>query len=133
MNKLDNYIKDNIQRYNICQSGYVTNLKTLDLEEEVRLLNEVNDDVLHDATAIHQDSHEVTVAAIDAAFNGNWTHVMKFISMHRVGLVNCLERYFDELASEGLLLEWLDDYAKSYAEDQAVEAEMNDYRLQGEM
>lgn len=133
LNKLDSYIKDNIHRYTICPLGYATNLKMLDLEQEVRLLNELNDDVLGDSIAIHQDSHEFTLAAIDASYDGNWKDIMTLIAKHRIGFDNCISRYFDELADEGLLLQWLKDYAESYAEDQAVEAEMNDYRLQGEM
>jgi hypothetical protein len=52
--------------------------------------------------------------------HGDWMAGIKYFGMIKKGMKSYLAYVLDDMACEGLLEKWQDDYAKEYAEEQRM-------------
>ena len=117
MSKLQDYIEKNIADY-VIENGYA-NIKDKNVEEELTILS-------HDESFLDEVMHHIEDAAeaqilLTKAVNGNFEASLKYLGMVKKGMKSYLAYLLDDLAFEGLLEEWQDNYSKEYAEEQRID------------
>jgi predicted rRNA methylase YqxC with S4 and FtsJ domains len=118
MSRLEYYIETNINDYVIDSCGYA-NIKDKNVEEELTILS-------HDESFLDEVMHHIDDAAeaqilLTKAVNGDFEANLKYLGMVKKGMKSYLAYLLDDLAFEGLLEEWQDNYSKEYAEEQRID------------
>lgn len=118
MSRLEYYIETNINDYVIDSCGYA-NIKDKNVEEELTILS-------HDESFLDEVMHHIDDAAeaqilLTKAVNGDFEANLKYLGMVKKGMKSYLAYILDDLAFEGLLEEWQDNYSKEYAEEQRID------------
>jgi hypothetical protein len=117
MSKLTDYIEKNIADY-VIKNGYA-DIEDKNVEEELHILS-------HDESFLDEVNHHIEDAAeaqilLTKAVNGDWEANLKYLGMVKKGMKSYLAYILDDLAFEGLLEEWQDNYSKEYAEEQRID------------
>jgi len=117
MSKLTDYIEKNIADY-VIKNGYA-DIKDKNVEEELHILS-------HDESFLDEVMHHIDDAAeaqilLTKAVNGDFEANLKYLGMVKKGMKSYLAYILDDLAFEGLLEEWQDNYSKEYAEEQRID------------
>jgi hypothetical protein len=117
MSKLQDYIEKNIADY-VIKNGYA-DIKDKNVEEELHILS-------HDESFLDEVMHHIDDAAeaqilLTKAVNGDFEANLKYLGMVKKGMKSYLAYILDDLAFEGLLEEWQDNYSKEYAEEQRID------------
>ena len=117
MSKLQDYIEKNIADY-VIKNGYA-DIEDKNVEEELTILS-------HDESFIDEVMHHIDDAAeaqilLTKAVNGDFEANLKYLGMVKKGMKSYLAYILDDLAFEGLLEEWQDNYSKEYAEEQRID------------
>lgn len=117
MSKLQDYIEKNIADY-VIKNGYA-DIKDKNVEEELTILS-------HDESFLDEVMHHIDDAAeaqilLTKAVNGDFEANLKYLGMVKKGMKSYLAYILDDLAFEGLLEEWQDNYSKEYAEEQRID------------
>ena len=117
MSKLQDYIEKNIADY-VIKNGYA-DIEDKNVEEELTILS-------HDESFLDEVNHHIEDAAeaqilLTKAVNGDWEANLKYLGMVKKGMKSYLAYILDDLAFEGLLEEWQDNYSKEYAEEQRID------------
>ncbi len=131
MSKLEDYIEKNICDY-VIEGGYA-NIKDKDVEEELHILAEDDENFLDEVMNHHIKSREEAQILLTKAMHGDWVAGIKYFGMMKKAMRSYLAYLLDDLGSEGFLEKWQDEYARSYAEEARVEAQIDEYRLGGQM
>lgn len=119
MSRLEYYVETNISDYVIDSCGYA-NIKNKDVEEELHILSQDDESFLDEVMSHHIKSGEEAQILLTKAVYGDWMAGIRFFAMIRNGMVSYLAYELDNMACEGLLEKWQDDYAKEYAEQQRM-------------
>jgi len=119
MSRLEYYVETNISDYVIDSCGYA-NIKNKDVEEELHILSQDDESFLDEVMSHHIKSREEAQILLTKAVYGDWMAGISFFAMIRKGMVSYLAYELDNMACEGLLEKWQDDYAKEYAEEQRM-------------
>jgi len=117
MSKLQDYIEKNIADY-VIKNGYA-DIEDKNVEEELTILS-------HDESFLDEVNHHIDDAAeaqilLTKAVNGDFEANLKYLGMVKKGMKSYLAYILDDLAFEGLLEEWQDNYSKEYAEEQRID------------
>jgi len=117
MSKLQDYIEKNIADY-VIKNGYA-DIEDKNVEEELTILS-------HDESFLDEVNHHIDDAAeaqilLTKAVNGDFEANLKYLGMVKKGMKSYLAYLLDDLAFEGLLEEWQDNYSKEYAEEQRID------------
>lgn len=117
MSKLQDYIEKNIADY-VIKNGYA-DIEDKNVEEELTILS-------HDESFLDEVMHHIDDAAeaqilLTKAVNGDFEANLKYLGMVKKGMKSYLAYILDDLAFEGLLEEWQDNYSKEYAEEQRID------------
>ena len=117
MSKLQDYIEKNIADY-VIKNGYA-DIEDKNVEEELHILS-------HDESFLDEVMHHIDDAAeaqilLTKAVNGDFEANLKYLGMVKKGMKSYLAYILDDLAFEGLLEEWQDNYSKEYAEEQRID------------
>jgi len=117
MSKLTDYIEKNIADY-VIKNGYA-DIEDKNVEEELHILS-------HDESFLDEVMHHIDDAAeaqilLTKAVNGDFEANLKYLGMVKKGMKSYLAYILDDLAFEGLLEEWQDNYSKEYAEEQRID------------
>ena len=117
MSKLQDYIEKNIADY-VIKNGYA-DIEDKNVEEELTILS-------HDESFLDEVNHHIEDALeaqilLTKAVNGDWEANLKYLGMVKKGMKSYLAYILDDLAFEGLLEEWQDNYSKEYAEEQRID------------
>lgn len=117
MSKLTDYIEKNIADY-VIKNGYA-DIEDKNVEEELTILS-------HRESFLDEVNHHIEDAAeaqilLTKAVNGDWEANLKYLGMVKKGMKSYLAYILDDLAFEGLLEEWQDNYSKEYAEEQRID------------
>jgi len=117
MSKLQDYIEKNIADY-VIKNGYA-DIEDKNVEEELTILS-------HDESFLDEVNHHIEDAAeaqilLTKAVNGDFEANLKYLGMVKKGMKSYLAYLLDDLAFEGLLEEWQDNYSKEYAEEQRID------------
>lgn len=117
MSKLTDYIEKNIADY-VIKNGYA-DIEDKNVEEELHILS-------HDESFLDEVNHHIEDALeaqilLTKAVNGDWEANLKYLGMVKKGMKSYLAYILDDLAFEGLLEEWQDNYSKEYAEEQRID------------
>ena len=117
MSKLTDYIEKNIADY-VIKNGYA-DIEDKNVEEELTILS-------HDESFLDEVMHHIDDAAeaqilLTKAVNGDFEANLKYLGMVKKGMKSYLAYILDDLAFEGLLEEWQDNYSKEYAEEQRID------------
>lgn len=117
MSKLQDYIEKNIADY-VIKNGYA-DIEDKNVEEELTILS-------HDESFLDEVNHHIEDAAeaqilLTKAVNGDFEANLKYLGMVKKGMKSYLAYILDDLAFEGLLEEWQDNYSKEYAEEQRID------------
>ena len=117
MSKLTDYIEKNIADY-VIKNGYA-DIEDKNVEEELTILS-------HDESFLDEVNHHIEDALeaqilLTKAVNGDWEANLKYLGMVKKGMKSYLDYILDDLAFEGLLKEWQDNYSKEYAEEQRID------------
>ena len=117
MSKLQDYIEKNIADY-VIKNGYA-DIEDKNVEEELTILS-------HDERFLDEVNHHIEDAAeaqilLTKAVNGDFEANLKYLGMVKKGMKSYLAYILDDLAFEGLLEEWQDNYSKEYAEEQRID------------
>jgi hypothetical protein len=119
MSRLEYYVETNISDYVIDSCGYA-NIKNKDVEEELHILSQDDESFLDEVMSHHIKSGEEAQILLTKAVYGDWMAGIRFFAMIRNGMMSYLAYELDNMACEGLLEKWQDDYAKEYAEHQRM-------------
>jgi hypothetical protein len=119
MSRLEYYVETNISDYVIDSCGYA-NIKNKDVEEELHILSQDDERFLDEVMSHHIKSGEEAQILLTKAVYGDWMAGIRFFAMIRNGMMSYLAYELDNMACEGLLEKWQDDYAKEYAEQQRM-------------
>ena len=117
MSKLQDYIEKNIADY-VIKNGYA-DIEDKNVEEELTILS-------HDESFLDEVNHHIEDALeaqilLTKAVNGDFEANLKYLGMVKKGMKSYLAYILDDLAFEGLLEEWQDNYSKEYAEEQRID------------
>ena len=117
MSKLQDYIEKNIADY-VIKNGYA-DIEDKNVEEELTILS-------HDESFLDEVNHHIEDALeaqilLTKAVNGDFEANLKYLGMVKKGMKSYLAYILDDLAFEGLLEEWHDNYSKEYAEEQRID------------
>jgi len=117
MSKLQDYIEKNIADY-VIKNGYA-DIEDKNVEEELTILS-------HDESFLDEVMHHIDDAAeaqilLTKAVSGDFEANLKYLGMVKKGMKSYLAYILDDLAFEGLLEEWQDNYSKEYAEEQRID------------
>jgi len=119
MSKLTDYIEKNIADY-VIKNGYA-NIKDKNVEEELTILSHDESFFLDEVMNHHIEDAAEAQILLTKAVNGDWEANLKYLGMVKKGMKSYLDYILDDLAFEGLLKEWQDNYSKEYAEEQRVD------------
>ncbi|MDC3332729.1 hypothetical protein OAV62_00645 [bacterium] len=118
MSKLTDYIEKNIADY-VIKNGYA-NIKDKNVEEELTILSHDESFFLDEVNHHIDDAAEAQIL-LTKAVNGDFEANLKYLGMVKKGMKSYLAYLLDDLAFEGLLEEWQDNYSKEYAEEQRID------------
>jgi len=119
MSKLTDYIEKNIADY-VIKNGYA-NIKDKNVEEELTILSHDESFFLDEVMNHHIEDAAEAQILLTKAVNGDWEANLKYLGMVKKGMKSYLDYILDDLAFEGLLKEWQDNYSKEYAEEQRID------------
>ena len=119
MSRLEYYIQTNINDYVIDSCGYA-NIKDKDVEEELTILSQDDENFLDEVMNHHIKNSEEAQILLTKAVHGDLAAGIKYFGMIKKGMKSYLAYVIDDMACEGLLEKWQDDYAKEYAEEQRM-------------
>lgn len=120
---LEKYIKNNIEQYKISSGGYA-DLTNHDPQDEFEIMAEDDDSLLDETLSHHIDDPKALQIDIVKAIYGDWRANIRMLSALKKGLKSNLNRYFDELAHDEMLLQWQEEYSDEYAKSARVENEI---------
>jgi len=118
MSKLTDYIEKNIADY-VIENGYA-NIKDKNVEEELHILSH-DESFLDEVMNHHIDDAAEAQILLTKAVSGDFEANLKYLGMVKKGMKSYLAYILDDLAFEGLLEEWQDNYSKEYAEEQRID------------
>ena len=118
MSKLQDYIEKNIADY-VIKNGYA-DIEDKNVEEELTILSHDESFFLDEVNHHIEDAAEAQIL-LTKAVNGDFEANLKYLGMVKKGMKSYLAYLLDDLAFEGLLEEWQDNYSKEYAEEQRID------------
>ena len=118
MSRLEYYVETNISDY-VIECGYA-NIKNKDVEEELHILSQDDENFLDEVMNHHIKSSEEAQILLTKAVHGDLAAGIKYFGMIKKGMKSYLAYVIDDMACEGLLEKWQDEYAKEYAEEQRM-------------
>ena len=119
MSKLTDYIEKNIADY-VIKNGYA-DIEDKNVEEELTILSHDESFFLDEVMNHHIEDAAEAQILLTKAVNGDWEANLKYLGMVKKGMKSYLDYILDDLAFEGLLKEWQDNYSKEYAEEQRID------------
>lgn len=128
---LEKYIKNNIGQYKISSGGYA-DLTNHDPQDEFEIMAEDDDSLLDETLSHHIDNPKALQIDIVKAIYGDWRANIRMLSALKKGFKSNLNRYFDELAHDEMLLQWLKEYSDEYARSARVENEIESRMMESE-
>ena len=118
MSKLQDYIEKNIADY-VIKNGYA-DIEDKNVEEELTILSHDESFFLDEVNHHIEDAAEAQIL-LTKAVSGDFEANLKYLGMVKKGMKSYLAYLLDDLAFEGLLEEWQDNYSKEYAEEQRID------------
>jgi hypothetical protein len=123
MSYFENYVRENINEYPLDRSGY-PDLKNYDPLEELVILSREDEDLMDEVFTHHIEDPKAAQINLVKAMYGDWQANLRFLAAVKAGMKSYFDYKMDDLAAEELLKKWQDDYAKEYAREAAIEAQV---------